>query len=156
MAWKLTNHATILNVGLCFGIQMLDFVESVGLIGEEPFNTLNGWIVSESEASIPMVFYVSRSARTPLYGKNLFCIKIPNWHLPRKCGANRRRAVELFESAIFLKNTKLQFCGCLAVQLELSKDLLECMIGRWTTKIKWGVHCFNHFLRSQQIAQSEL
>jgi hypothetical protein len=78
VAWKLTNHTTILNVELCFGIQMLDFLENVGLIGEEPFKTLNRWIVSESEASIPMVFYVSRCARTPLNGTNLFCIKIPN------------------------------------------------------------------------------
>ena len=78
VAWKLTNHATILNVELCFVIQMLDFLESVGLIGEEPFNTLNGWIVSDSEVSIPMVIYVSCSARTPLNGTNLFCIQIPN------------------------------------------------------------------------------
>jgi hypothetical protein len=33
VVWKLTNHATILNVELCFGIEMLDFLENVGLIG---------------------------------------------------------------------------------------------------------------------------
>ena len=45
---------------------MLDFLEIVGLIGEELFNYLNGWTVLESEASSKVVICVRRSARTPL------------------------------------------------------------------------------------------
>ncbi len=88
---------------------MLDFLEIVGLIGEELFNYVNGWTVLESEASIKVVICVRRSARTPLKVGISFSLKFQTNTFLERVGLIGKEPLNCLNPQAFFKLRSFNF-----------------------------------------------